>query len=61
MSAQTSGPPELANALINGTNTYNDGGYKYNTVSTSCSYFCNAHSSNTEPRPLAQARPIVFV
>ncbi|USP73626.1 hypothetical protein yc1106_00900 [Curvularia clavata] len=35
LSAQTSGPPTLDNALINGTNTYEDGGYRYNTSFTS--------------------------
>jgi FtsP/CotA-like multicopper oxidase with cupredoxin domain len=28
--AQTSGPPTLDNGLINGTNTYGDGGFRYN-------------------------------
>ncbi|KAF2656371.1 multicopper oxidase [Lophiostoma macrostomum CBS 122681] len=35
ISAQTSGPPTLDNGLINGTNTYNDGGYRFNTSFTS--------------------------
>ena len=34
MSAQSSGPPTLDNALINGTNTYDDGGHRYNTSFT---------------------------
>lgn len=29
--AQSTGPPVLDNGLINGTNTYDDGGYRYNT------------------------------
>ncbi|KAI0595724.1 multicopper oxidase [Biscogniauxia sp. FL1348] len=33
--AQTNGPPELDNGLINGTNTWEDGGYRYNTTFTS--------------------------
>jgi FtsP/CotA-like multicopper oxidase with cupredoxin domain len=39
MSAQSSGPPTLDNALINGTNTYDDGGYRYNTSFTSGSSY----------------------
>ena len=31
ISAETDGPPTLDNGLINGTNTYDDGGYRYNT------------------------------
>lgn len=34
-SAQTAGPPTLDNALINGTNTYEDGGFRFNTSFTS--------------------------
>ena len=34
-SAEASGPPTLDNALINGTNTWDDGGYRYNTSFTS--------------------------
>ncbi|CAI6317592.1 unnamed protein product [Periconia digitata] len=34
MSAQTSGPPTLDNGLINGTNTYESGGFRYNTTFT---------------------------
>ena len=34
-SAQTSGPPTLDNGLINGTNTYEDGGFRFNTSFTS--------------------------
>ncbi|KAF1912624.1 multicopper oxidase [Ampelomyces quisqualis] len=30
--AQTNGPPTLDNGLINGTNTYEDGGFRYNTT-----------------------------
>ncbi|KAI1487645.1 multicopper oxidase [Biscogniauxia mediterranea] len=33
--AETNGPPELDNGLINGTNTYEDGGYRFNTTFTS--------------------------
>lgn len=33
--AQTSGPPTLDNALINGTNVYEDGGFRYNVSFTS--------------------------
>ncbi|KAF2023523.1 hypothetical protein EK21DRAFT_118669 [Setomelanomma holmii] len=35
ISAESSGPPTLDNGLINGTNTYEDGGYRYNTTFTS--------------------------
>lgn len=35
ISAESSGPPQLDNGLINGTNTYNDGGYRYNVTFTS--------------------------
>jgi FtsP/CotA-like multicopper oxidase with cupredoxin domain len=35
MSAQTIGPPVLDNGLINGTNTYGDGGHRFNTSFTS--------------------------
>ncbi|KAF2622424.1 multicopper oxidase [Macroventuria anomochaeta] len=35
ISAESSGPPTLDNGLINGTNTYDDGGYRYNTSFTS--------------------------
>ncbi|KAF1831408.1 laccase-1 precursor [Decorospora gaudefroyi] len=35
LSAETIGPPTLDNGLINGTNTYEDGGYRYNTSFTS--------------------------
>ncbi|KAF2851566.1 multicopper oxidase [Plenodomus tracheiphilus IPT5] len=35
MSAQASGPPTLDNGLINGTNIYEDGGFRYNTTFTS--------------------------
>ncbi|KAF2642493.1 multicopper oxidase [Massarina eburnea CBS 473.64] len=31
-SAQSDGPPTLANGLINGTNTYNDGGFRWNAT-----------------------------
>lgn len=34
-SAETSGPPTLDNGLINGTNTYDDGGFRYNVSFTS--------------------------
>ncbi|KAI8932083.1 hypothetical protein NX059_010969 [Plenodomus lindquistii] len=34
MSAQSNGPPTLDNGLINGTNTYEDGGFRYNTSFT---------------------------
>ncbi|EUC41696.1 multicopper oxidase [Bipolaris oryzae ATCC 44560] len=34
LSAQSSGPPTLDNGLINGTNTYNDGGFRYNVSFT---------------------------
>ncbi|KAH7135804.1 multicopper oxidase [Dendryphion nanum] len=34
-SAETSGPPTLDNGLINGTNTYEDGGFRYNVSFTS--------------------------
>ncbi|EUC27967.1 multicopper oxidase [Bipolaris zeicola 26-R-13] len=34
MSAQSSGPPTLDNALINGTNIYEDGGHRYNVSFT---------------------------
>ncbi|KAF2709229.1 multicopper oxidase [Pleomassaria siparia CBS 279.74] len=34
ISAETDGPPTLDNGLINGTNTYEDGGYRYNTTFT---------------------------
>jgi FtsP/CotA-like multicopper oxidase with cupredoxin domain len=30
MTAQTVGPPPLDNGLINGTNTYENGGHRYN-------------------------------
>ncbi|PSN64803.1 multicopper oxidase [Corynespora cassiicola Philippines] len=33
--AESSGPPTLDNGLINGTNTYEDGGYRFNTTFTS--------------------------
>lgn len=35
IAAESSGPPTLDNGLINGTNTYDDGGYRYNTSFTS--------------------------
>lgn len=35
ISAETDGPPTLDNGLINGTNTYEDGGYRFNTSFTS--------------------------
>lgn len=35
MSAQSSGPPTLDNGLINGTNTYDDGGSRYEVAFTS--------------------------
>ncbi|KAF2248064.1 multicopper oxidase [Trematosphaeria pertusa] len=35
ISAETSGPPTLDNGLINGTNTYDDGGYRFNVSFTS--------------------------
>lgn len=38
-SAQVSGPPTLDNGLINGTNTYNDTGYRFNTSVTSGSTY----------------------
>ena len=34
ISAETSGPPTLDNGLINGTNAYEDGGFRYNTTFT---------------------------
>jgi FtsP/CotA-like multicopper oxidase with cupredoxin domain len=34
MSAQSGGPPTLDNGLINGTNTYDDGGHRYNVSFT---------------------------
>ncbi|KAH7355718.1 multicopper oxidase [Pyrenochaeta sp. MPI-SDFR-AT-0127] len=33
--AESSGPPTLDNGLINGTNTFDDGGFRYNTSFTS--------------------------
>jgi FtsP/CotA-like multicopper oxidase with cupredoxin domain len=38
-SAQVSGPPTLDNGLINGTNVYNDTGYRFNTSVTSGSSY----------------------
>ncbi|CAN9244000.1 unnamed protein product [Alternaria alternata] len=35
ITAETSGPPTLDNGLINGTNTYEDGGYRFNQSFTS--------------------------
>ncbi|KAJ4361052.1 uncharacterized protein N0V89_001621 [Didymosphaeria variabile] len=35
ITAETSGPPTLDNGLINGTNTYDDGGYRFNASFTS--------------------------
>jgi FtsP/CotA-like multicopper oxidase with cupredoxin domain len=35
ITAETQGPPTLDNGLINGTNTYEDGGFRYNTSFTS--------------------------
>lgn len=35
ITAESSGPPTLDNGLINGTNTYGDDGYRYNTSFTS--------------------------
>jgi FtsP/CotA-like multicopper oxidase with cupredoxin domain len=32
ISAETNGPPTLDNGLINGTNIYDEGGYRYNTT-----------------------------
>lgn len=35
MTAQSSGPPTLDNGLINGTNTYDDGGSRFDVAFTS--------------------------
>jgi FtsP/CotA-like multicopper oxidase with cupredoxin domain len=34
LSAQSDGPPTLDNGLINGSNTYDDAGYRYNVSFT---------------------------
>lgn len=39
MSAQSDGPPTLDNALINGTNIYEDGGHRYNVSFTAGSSY----------------------